>query len=43
MNSKLDLYFYENDLESTGESYTVCIHDSEEYVITDFFRPVMQL
>ena len=43
VNSKLDLYFYENDLESTGESYTVFIHDSEEYVITDFFRPVMQL
>ncbi len=42
-NTKLDLYFYENDLESNGEAYTVCIHESDDYVITDLFRPVIQI
>lgn len=39
---KLDLYFYENELESNGEMYSVYIHDSEDYIVTDFFRPVIQ-
>lgn len=40
-HSKLDLHFYENDLESKGEVYTVCIEDSDEYSVVDLFMPVL--
>lgn len=36
-------FFYENELESTGEIYTVCIQENEDHVVTDLFRPVMYL
>lgn len=42
-HSKLDLYFYENELISTGKIYTVCISKSNNYMVTDLFRPVLQL
>lgn len=42
-HTKLDLFFYENELESTGEIYTVCIQENEDHVVTDLFRPVMYL
>lgn len=41
--AKLDLFFYENDLEGTGENYTVCIMESEDHTVMDFFRPVKSL
>ena len=42
-HSKLDLYFYENNLESTGEVYSVMIEDSEYHSVVDIFRPVRGL
>lgn len=42
-HTKLDLHFYENDLHSNGEIYTVCIQDGEEYSVIDLFRPVLVL
>lgn len=42
-HSKLDLHFYENDIESTGEIYSVIIEDSENHSIIDIFRPVKVL
>jgi len=39
-HSKLDLYFYENDLESTDEIYSIMVEDSEHHSIIDIFRPV---
>lgn len=38
--SKIDLHIYENDLSASGELYTVCIRDDEEYTVMDFFKPV---
>ncbi|MEG0661555.1 MAG: AraC family transcriptional regulator [Anaerorhabdus sp.] len=42
-HSKLDLYFYENDLSNNGTIYSVCIQDSEDYTIIDIFKPVLQI
>lgn len=40
-HSKLDLYFYENELIETGVLYSVCIQDDETYSIIDLFKPVV--
>lgn len=37
---KLDVYLYENELESTGETYTVYVDEDRENAIIDIFRPV---
>ena len=42
-HSKLDLYFYENDLEHTAEVYSVLVEDSEHHSVVDIFRPVRTL
>ena len=42
-HSKLDLHFYENDLESTGEVYSVMIEESEHHTVVDIFKPVRVL
>lgn len=42
-HSKLDLYFYESDLEPTGETYSVMVEDSEYHSVVDIFKPVMTL
>lgn len=40
-HAKLDLHIFENDLLSNGDTYTVCIRDGQDYVVMDFFRPVI--
>lgn len=42
-HSKLDLHFYENDLEATGEIYSVMVEDSEHNTVVDIFKPVRRL
>lgn len=42
-HTKLDLYFYENDLESNGEVYTVLVEETKDYTVVDLFKPVLQL
>ena len=42
-HSKLDLHFYENELESTGEIYSVIIEESEHHTVVDIFKPVKTL
>lgn len=42
-HSKLDLHFYENELESTGEVYSVIIEETQHYTVVDIFKPVKQL
>lgn len=42
-NSKLDLYFYENDLSSSGIQISVFISESPDEAVIDFFRPVAKL
>ena len=42
-HSKLDLYFYENDLEQTGDIFSVIIEDSSQYTVVDIFKPVRVL
>ena len=39
-HSKLDLHFYENDIESIDEVYSVMVEDSENHAVVDIFRPV---
>lgn len=41
--SKLDLYFYEEKLDSDGTIYNVIVRDSEDLIIMDIFRPVVVL
>lgn len=41
--SKLDLYFYENDLESDGVIFNVFLRETPEMVAVDIFRPVKLL
>lgn len=41
--SKLDVYFYEKDLISSGVIYNVLIKDSPELMIMDIFKPVKTL
>lgn len=40
VHSKLDLFIYENELSSTGELFTICLNDTENYISMDLFRPV---
>ena len=42
-HSKLDLYFYENDVVQSGDTYSVVIEDSSHHAIVDIFRPVINL
>lgn len=42
-HSKLDLYFYENDLTANGDVVTVLINEYEDQVEVDLFRPVAVL
>ena len=42
-HSKLDLYFYENDLGQTGEVYSVMVEDSQDFSVIDIFKPVISL
>jgi len=39
--SKLDLYFYEHDLEDAGIMYTLMLEDHPEHTVIDVFRPVV--
>lgn len=41
--SKLDLHFYENDLESDGTIYNVLVNETESFITMDIFRPVQQI
>ncbi|GEM05883.1 hypothetical protein HMI01_28710 [Halolactibacillus miurensis] len=40
-HAKLDLYFHDNDLQTTGEVITVFIHDMRDYIEADIFKPVV--
>lgn len=42
-HSKLDLYFYENNLTASGDVITVLINEYEDQVEVDLFKPVTQL
>lgn len=42
-HSKLDLYFYENDILDSGTGYTVCLQENDEYVEVDVFRQVLKI
>jgi len=39
-HSKLDLHFYENDIQQTGEVYSIIIEDSHQHTVVDIFKPV---
>lgn len=41
--SKLELYFYENDLETDGVIYNVLVSESEDFMVMDIFKPVVHL
>lgn len=41
--SKLDLYFYEEELISDGSMLNVFLEEKEDKVTIDFFKPVVQL
>ncbi|HGA1284932.1 TPA: hypothetical protein ACIRHU_001504 [Streptococcus suis] len=41
--SKLDLHFYENDLETNGIIYTVYVNTNNETMTVDIFRPIISL
>ena len=40
-HSKLDIYIYENELETNGVVYSIFISDSTESVVIDIFRPIV--
>lgn len=40
-HAKLDLFFYENDLQQTGEVYSVMVEDSKAFSVIDIFKPVI--
>lgn len=42
-HSKLDLYFYENNLQSNGEVISVLINETADQIELDLFKPVVQL
>ena len=42
-HSKLELHFYERELESNGEVYSVILEDSEHRMVIDIFKPVVRL
>ncbi|SET03125.1 AraC family transcriptional regulator [Anaerobranca gottschalkii] len=39
--SKLDIYFYENDIESNGVTYNVFVSETEDNIVVDIFKPVV--
>lgn len=41
--SKLELYIYENDIQTDGTVYTVYVNSSPEKMIVDIFRPIISL
>lgn len=41
--SKLELYMYENDIQTDGTVYTVYVHSSPEKMLVDIFRPIISL
>lgn len=41
--SKMDLYFYENDIDELGPVYTIMLHESENLIKMDLFKPVKLL
>ena len=41
--SKLDLYMYENDIQTDGTVYTVYVNSSPEKMTVDIFRPIISL
>jgi hypothetical protein len=41
-HSKLDLYFYENELETNGIVYTIHISNNPEHMVVDIFKPVLR-
>ncbi|WP_400243722.1 AraC family transcriptional regulator [Niallia sp. JL1B1071] len=41
-HTKLDLYLYENDLETDGSIYNIYIANEPEHTIIDIFRPVIK-
>ncbi|MCR8850456.1 AraC family transcriptional regulator [Rossellomorea sp. SC111] len=41
-HSKMELFLFENDLDSNGEIYNVFVSNSQEEIIVDIFRPVLQ-
>ncbi|TVW07988.1 AraC family transcriptional regulator, partial [Streptococcus pneumoniae] len=41
--SKLDLYVYENDIQTDGIVYTVYVNSSPEKMVVDIFRPIVSL
>ena len=41
--SKLDLYFYEHDLDTNGIVYNVFVSGETEKMVVDIFRPVVML
>ncbi|HFI0136393.1 hypothetical protein [Streptococcus suis] len=41
--SKLDLHFYENELETNGTIYTVYVNTNNETMTVDIFRPIISL
>lgn len=41
--SKLELYIYENDIQTDGTVYTVYVNSSPEKMTVDIFRPIISL
>ena len=41
--SKLDVFFYENDLEPEGSIYSILLEQTENYMKMDIFKPVKTL
>ena len=41
--SKLDLFFYENDLEPEGITYSVLLNQTSDMMTMDLFKPVKRL
>ncbi|NQI71918.1 AraC family transcriptional regulator [Streptococcus suis] len=41
--SKLELYIYEQDIQTDGTVYTVYVNSSPDKMIVDIFRPVVSL
>lgn len=42
-NSKLDIYFFENNLISEGSTINVYVSDSPDNIVVDIFKPVKEL
>ncbi|MFN7249517.1 MAG: AraC family transcriptional regulator [Anaerobacillus sp.] len=41
--SKLDLYFFENELASDGSTINVHVSESTDRIVVDIFKPVLEL